>query len=313
MNTKKNTPTKKSTTVKVSDSFGSYLKQVKQLSDETISKRLCYLEYLFTALNIDQDCDLSKQLTVESITSFVLDYGQNHGPGSFQGMATGIRSFLKYCQLKNILDRDFSALIPTVHRWQLANIPKAVSDEQIHQLLDSIDGSSAIDLRDKTIITLLAVYGVRGVHLRRLCLEDLDWEKSIIHFPSTKNGPPIDQSITVEVGNCLSEYLLKGRPQCAFKEVFLTGQGSVHPMTDSCMCSGIIRRRFKQAGIVLAEGVSHGTHGFRHAFATRLVGHIPFLDLSKMLGHSTPRSTFIYSKVAFSMLREATIPWPEEV
>jgi integrase len=84
-------------------------------------------------------------------------------------------------------------------------------------------------------------------------------------------------------------------------------------MTDSRNLSNITRRRFKQAGIKLSEGVSYGTHGFRHAFATRLVGHIPFLELSEMLGHSSPNSTFLYSKVAFSMLQEAVIPWPEEV
>ena len=70
--------------------------------------------------------DLAKQLTAESVTKFILGYGQNHGPGFSQAMSCCIRSFLGYCQLNEILDRDFSALIPTVHRWQLANTPKKV-------------------------------------------------------------------------------------------------------------------------------------------------------------------------------------------
>ena len=312
MNTQDNSPIKKSVIVNIFTSYGRYLQDVKQLCSETISKRIYYLKRLLVALDISQDCDLIKLITTESIATFILDFGENHGPGSFLDMGTCIRSFLRYCHLNKILDRDFSALIQTVHRWQLANTPKAVSDENISQLLNSIDGTSAIDLRDKAIITLLSVYGVRGVHLRRLCLKDLDWNEAIIHFPSTKNGPPIDQPITTEAGNCLSEYLLKGRPQCSFNEVFLTVKCPVHPMTDSRTCSNIIRRRFKQTRIKLAEGVSYGTHGFRHAFATRLVGRIPFLELSKMLGHSSPNSTLLYSKVAFSMLREASMPWPEE-
>jgi hypothetical protein len=105
------------------------------LCDETISKRKYYLKHLFAELNISQNGDLSKQLTAESVTIFMLDYGQSHGPGSFQDMSTCIRSFLRYCHLCKLLDRDFTALIPTVHRWQLANIPKAVSDEQISQSL----------------------------------------------------------------------------------------------------------------------------------------------------------------------------------
>jgi integrase/recombinase XerD len=314
MSTQENQVITTSRIVNICDSYGNYLQRVKQLCGETISKRNYYLEHLFADLKISQDCDLNKQLTAESITTFILDYGKNHGSGSFLNMGVCIRSFLRYCHLYRILDRDFSALIPTVHCWQLSTIPKALSDEQIKQVLDSITGSSATDLRDRAIMTLLAVYGVRGVHLRRLCLDDIDWGNAEIHFPGTKDGPPIDEPITVEVGNCLSDYLLKGRQLCSFNEVFLTEyRSSVHPMTDSRTLSSITSRRFRQAGIKLAKGVSYGTHGFRHAFASRLVGRIPFLELSKMLGHRAPQSTFLYSKVAFSMLQEATIPWPEEV
>jgi integrase len=74
--------------------------------------------------------------------------------------------------------------------------------------------------------------------------------------------------------------------------------------------SKIIDRRLRQAGVCVPAGVSRGTHGFRHAFATRLVGRVPFKDLADMLGHRSPSSTLVYSKVDVEALRQAALPWP---
>jgi integrase len=264
-------------------------------------------------MKVNSASDLSKQITEDSISAFMFSYIDGHAHGGCADMCCSARSFLKYCYLYKLLDRDLSALVPTTRCWQLPHIPKAVSEENICKLLNSIGDCSAIDLRDKAIITLLVVYGVRGAQIRRLCLNDLDWESGQIHFPAVKGGRSLNQAMTVEVGNCLSAYLLKGRPQSSFPEVFLIDFHSVYPLGGPQALSSIVSHRFKRAGIQQAEGVSYGTHGFRHAFASRLVGVIPFHELNEMLGHKSPSSTFLYSKVAFSMQREAALPWPKEV
>jgi integrase len=62
--------------------------------------------------------------------------------------------------------------------------------------------------------------------------------------------------------------------------------------------------------VAVPAKVSHGTHGFRHAFATRLVGHVPSKDLADMLGHRSVSSTLRYAKVDVQALQLAALPWP---
>jgi len=76
----------------------------------------------------------------------------------------------------------------------------------------------------------------------------------------------------------------------------------------------MISRRLRKAGITLPDGVSHGTHGFRHCFAkTMLDNDIPFKSIADMLGHRNINSTFIYTKVDFKALVQAALEWPQEV
>ena len=82
------------------------------------------------------------------------------------------------------------------------------------------------------------------------------------------------------------------------------------PLTHPRELSIILRRRIKEAGITLPEGMSYGSHGFRHAFASRLCGRVPFKDIVDMLGHRDPSSTLIYGKVDMRALAKAALPWP---
>jgi integrase len=66
----------------------------------------------------------------------------------------------------------------------------------------------------------------------------------------------------------------------------------------------------EQAGVELPEGVPYGSHGFRHAFAVRLCGRVPFKDLIDMLGHRDPSTSLIYGKSDMATLALAALPWP---
>jgi integrase/recombinase XerD len=120
--------------------------------------------------------------------------------------------------------------------------------------------------------------------------------------------------LTAEAGNAVLDYLRNGRPnEAPYRELFLKSQPPFRPFDGSGGFSKIVSRRLKRAGIEPPKGVSRGLHCFRHAFASRLVGRVPFKHIADLLGHRDLNSTFIYTKVDFEGLRETALPWPEEV
>jgi integrase len=227
-------------------------------------------------------------------------------------MQKALRSFLAFCHVRAYTATNLGTAVPAFRSQALADLPRAVDTPSILALSRSLERRGRPGLRDAAMVCLLATYGVRGLHLRRLRLGDIDWAGNRIRFAALKGGRPIEQPLTAEAGNRLLAYLRQARPASRYAEVFLSAQPPHGPLRAASSLSSIMARRLRQAGIRLPGGVSHGTHSFRHAFACRLVGRVPLKHLADMLGHSDPASTLIYGKVDFSALQRAALPWPEE-
>jgi integrase/recombinase XerD len=298
--------------VKLKKKYNDYADEVRSISLGTIKLQQVYLDRLFYGLKINCEDDVHKRLTASKLSLFLDRYANEHGVGSTKWMTKTLRSFLRFCTYYHLIDRDLLAIVPTVQQRALAHIPKAISEADIAQLIRSITGTSPADLRDLAIISLLSTYGVRGGQIRELKLTDIDWDNQQIHFPEAKGGRDIVQPFTENIGDILAAYLKGGRPLTLLPEVFLHLTAPVHAFNRSSDLSLIIYKRLKGAGITLPDGVSQGTHGFRHAFAARHVGNLPFEQLGNMMGHRSLRSTLLYSKISFSTLQEAALPWPEE-
>lgn len=301
------------TLVELLDGYGAFAHRVRGLEQETIQMRRLYLERFVSAQSESSPTELFASLTAGRVQGFVFDYAQRHGPGSQRWMQTGLRDFLRFCHLCGYVTRDLSLVVPALHSRRLSSLPRGIDDSTVALLLESIDEKSPAGLRDLAIIQLLTTYGVRGIQVRRLCLDDIGWAEDRIHFRAVKRGKPVAQFLTPQVGNALLKYIRGERENSvSHLEVFLTSRPPFHPLRSSAAISGIIRGRLRQAGIELPEGVSRGTHSFRHGFAARLTGKVPLKQIADMLGHRDLSSSFVYSKVDFQALGETALPWPEE-
>ena len=282
--------------------------QIRGVAAETASAELLYICRFFCSVVSSREAIPS--ISPDQIISFLIAYREQNSSGSLRWMQVSLRSFLRFAYRVSLIDRDLSAIVPVQMIRRLGTVPYGFPDECIDRLRNGIERTTSAGLRDSAIICLLATYGVRGIQIRRLQLGDVDWRGDRIHFPAAKGGRSIEQHLLPEAGNFLSEYIRRARPESKHPEIFLTLREPFCPLPGASYLSGMIRRHIQRLGLVLPSGMPQGTHGFRHAFASRMVGKIPFKELVDQMGHRDPASTLIYSKVDVDGLRLAALPWP---
>jgi len=295
------------------DEYLEHVRTHRELADSSIYHHRLYASRILEYFGPVGLICLQDELEPASIQDFVGVYAGEHGPCSNRGMCSTLRVLLRYLHLAGHLASDLSLAVPSIQCRRLSHVPRGISEQEIERLLGSIDRSEEIGKRDYAMILLLSTYGVRGVQVRRLKLEDIRWNDDQIIFQPAKGGKRVIQHLTAAVGNGLLDYLREGRPDAAdCEEVFLTCTGIPRPLKRPQNLSAAIESRLKGADIELPTGVSYGSHSFRHAFAKRMVNNSePFKHVADMLGHKILNSTMIYTKIDLPRLRQAAHEWPE--
>ena len=156
-------------------------------------------------------------------------------------------------------------------------------------------------LRDRAILLLLAVYGMRAGKVRGLRLDDIGWEAGIIRLRRPKTGSNGTYPLTRTVGEAIVRYLREARPRSTAREVFLTLRAPVQPLGASLM-PVMVGTRMRAADIKCER---RSAHSLRHACAQRLLEEgLSMQEIGDCLGHRSPQSTGRYAKVALARLRE---------
>ena len=155
----------------------------------------------------------------------------------------------------------------------------------------------ALALRDKAMLTIYYGCGLRrneGVHIE---LNDIFFEKQILHVRKGKNNKerfvPISKSGIAHLENFLYDarpLLLKAKKQ----EVFFINERS-NPMSAQMMNRRLQTLLARTENIQLQEK-NPGLHTLRHSIATHLLANGMSLERIKdFLGHSSLESTQIYT------------------
>ena len=163
---------------------------------------------------------------------------------------------------------------------------------------------SPLCLRDKAI-GLLALYtGLRSCDIMGLRMDSIDWNNDVIMITQQKTSMPWNLELPTVVGNAIFDYIENDRPQTEVIEIFLSLRHPYGRMQASSS-TNIARLIMKTCGIRKNQGDSMGFHLFRHHLATKLLSNNVSLPvISKILGHSSPKSTETYLYADMVHLKE---------
>ncbi len=284
------------------EDFASYMRQQKGLSEVTIKGKCWYAKDLLRWYFRDH-LSLS-DITIAEIDEALARKGRDDGysRSSVKVYASGIRTFFRHAERNGWCRRGLADLIESPRVYQYEGLPSGPSWDDVQRVIATTDAGRPKDLRDRAMLLLFAVYGMRSAEVRALKLEDLDWAKNLIWVPRTKGRRIQCYPLVETVGEAILRYLEDGRPNSSkYREVFLTMEAPIQPMRGSTVWT-MVAKRLRPLGLRLSQ---HGPHTLRHACATRLMAEgLSLKEIGDHLGHRSPKVTAAYSKVAIEGLRE---------
>jgi site-specific recombinase XerD len=211
-----------------------------------------------------------------------------------------LRAFFRYAESRRWCYQGMADAIMAPPVYAEETIPAGPTWEDVQRLLATTESDRPADIRDRALLLLLIVYGFRSGEVRKLRLDDLDWERELIHLRRSKQGRTHCYPLSRIVGDAILRYLKEVRPRTRRREVFLALNAPLRPLEGGTL-GQVVGSRLRPLGISLAH---YGPHVLRHACATHLLAEgFKMNEISNYLGHLAPQSTHVYAKVNLRALR----------
>jgi integrase/recombinase XerD len=283
------------------EEFSDYMREEKGLSPVTVHKRRQHVTQFLS--RFDEQRRPFNEISILDIDAAIARKGEHdaYTRSSMRTYANALRAFFHYAEQRDWCAPGLAAAIMSPCLFADEQLPKGPSWEDVQRLLASTEGDNATDIRDRALIMLFAVYGLRVSEVRALRLEDLDWENELLYVTRPKPRRRQTYPLSHTVGEALLRYLKEVRPRVCHREVFLTLLAPVQPSSsNSLYCT--VAERFRALNILSQHC---GPHSLRHACATRLLAEgLSMKEIGDHLGHRKPDSTRVYAKVDLKGLRQ---------
>lgn len=289
--------------------FRGYLQQERGVSPNTLHNYVYCLRSLETYLKSVGVAKLS-ELSPPILSAFVTARGQEWRKSAVKGLCSSLRVFLTYLHRERLLARDLSPSVQAPKSYRLAGIPRSIPWSEVQRMLEGVDRRTGTGKRDYAILLLLVTYGLRSREVAALTLEDLDWQQERLRVPERKAGHSTAYPLSPIVGEAILDYLKNGRPKTTDRHVFFRSYAPPGPLGAPAV-SERAAHYLRRAGVTVPRP---GSHTLRHTCVQRLVDtHFSLKAIGDYIGHGSPDSTKIYSKVDVDALREVALGPGEEV
>ena len=220
------------------------------------------------------------------------------------GLCCSLRVFLRYLHREGLVARDLAPTIEAPQKRRLSTVPRSISWDEVRLMLEAVDQRTAVGKRDYAILLLLVTYGLRAREVAALTLDDIDWERERLLVPERKAGHCTAYPLSAVVGEALLVYLKEVRPKTTERQIFFRAHAPRTPLNWNVVGSRATHY-LRKAGIQVHRP---GSHTLRHTCVQRLIdAEFPLKTIGDYVGHGSPRSTEVYSKVAIETLREVAM------
>jgi len=214
-------------------------------------------------------------------------------------MLSSVRGFHRYLLDEDQVPADVAA--STKPPKLGTRLPKAISIEQMAQVLDAARGDTPQALRDTALLELLYATGARISEAVDLNVDDVIDGDVVRLFG--KGGKQRIVPLGSYARDAIDAYLVRARPVFSARglstpALFLGSRGQRVSRQNAWLILRAVAERAKL-------GIEISPHTFRHSFATHLLaGGADVRVVQELLGHSSVATTQIYTLVTADTLRD---------
>ena len=243
--------------------------------------------------------------TAAEVEDFFIQFAKTNGPGARREMQAALRSLLRFARSRGWVGEGVAAAVPSVRRYRLAGLARALPDADVEQLLAAVHDEEVCP-RDRAIVLMLVCYGVRRGQVSGVRLDDINWRARTILFRPYKRGKATEHTLLPVLADTLVRYLRTERSFPGDEFVFLR-KYPPHCRLSPGAVAHVVSRCMRWAGLE-----PRGPHSLRHAFACRqLRSRRSLKTIADLLGHRSLAAVAIYAKLDQPRLLEAAVEWPE--
>jgi integrase/recombinase XerD len=195
--------------------------------------------------------------------------------------------------------RDTKMMVDKIHRPKRAKVlPNVLSKEEIKLILNAHN-----NVKHKMMLSLIYSCGLRRSELLNLKPADIDSNRNIVLLKNAKGKKDRIAPLSPKILEMLREYYIGYKP----KTWLFEGQFAGEHYSEQSLQS-VLKQALQKAGIKKPVTL----HWLRHSYATHLLESGTDLRyIQELLGHSSSKTTEIYTHVSTKSLQQIKSPFDD--
>ncbi len=238
-------------------------------------------------------------IKIEQLDAFQADFNKAFRPGTFQTYRSYLRGFLSYLHHeRKILPRDLVPFVRGAPMFTRAKPPKFLRPHEVQRLFDSLELSSAKELRTYAMAELAYFLGLRPKEITLISLDDICFVKGELSVEDRKNNRPVKLPLPENTIKAIAAYIIGGRAKTKHRRLFLTLKAPYGPITPAVV-SHSLKNSMRKAAL------PSSAYWLRHTYAQNLLeAGASIYEMKEMLGHETINSSRNYLHIHTKLMRQ---------
>ena len=276
------------------DNFINFIRFEKRYSPHTVVSYETDLTQFISFLNEDLEVDDIHIVNYQDVRSWIYYLSENNiSASSVNRKITCLRSYFKYLIQENIISEN--PMFNIISLKKAKKLPVFIQESKMNQLLDNIEFPDSFEgYRDKLIIDVFYMTGIRVSELLSISIKDIDFSNHIMKVIGKRDKERLIP-LTLDLTNRINNFCNKHRIS---DFLFINEKGN---KISSKNVYNIVNKYLSMVSSLEKKS----PHVLRHTFATHMMNNGADINaIKEILGHSSLNATQIYTHNTIDRIKD---------